>query len=312
MSPTANAFPYLDQVAKESGIPAVNLVRVFELEKQFHDEILATSEAQKRKQQYSELYNTIHPLLKRTDNPGVICPAFYQRLVLLFKRELTGKSVLDVGCGTGQFLLELEKLLPHGDLWGLDTSAAELPSGSSSSVKFVQHDVTSFRLDRSFDVVFSHQVLEHIAPEDFASHIESIHAALKPGGKFIVALPNKHWGPHDITMIVDNTCTGRVAAAGSHLNESSYTEMIPLLEGHGFERIHTIVPFAGMMPPVRGVRVRPWFNRFIERSRMFRTVANLFRISGKPIFKNHVVLICNKPRQSGYRSEEKAGSITDD
>jgi SAM-dependent methyltransferase len=292
MAEHAMDFPYLERIARESGIPPVNLVRVFELEREFHDRILATPEREGRIVQYSELYNAIHPLLRGTCQSAAASSKFHRRLVMLFRRELAGKSVLDIGCGNGQFLREIDKQLPHMELCGLDTSAAELPFGSSSSVTFVQQDISSFRLNRSFDVVFSHQVLEHIAPADLPGHIDSIRNALNPDGVFIVLLPNKGWGPHDITMIVDASCRGRIAAMGSHLNESSYTDLIPVLESHGFREIRTILPLADKLPPFRRLRVRPRLNLFIERHGSFRRCVDAFRFRGKPIFKNHVILIC--------------------
>ncbi len=90
------AYPYLDRVAGEYGVPAENLVSMFHLEKQFHREILATNGADDRKRQYFELYDQVHRLKEHSaesgeeNNPGI-----YGRLVHCFRQELTGSSVLD-------------------------------------------------------------------------------------------------------------------------------------------------------------------------------------------------------------------------
>jgi len=81
---------------------------------------------------------------------------------------------------------------------------------------------------------------------------------------------------------------------GSHLNESSYTEPIPLIETVVFKNIRTILPFAVFIPALRAVRVRPWINRLFERYSVVRCLANAIRLHGRPIFKNPVVLICEK------------------
>lgn len=43
------------------------------------------------------------------------------------------------------------------------------------------------------------QVLEHIAPVDLTMHLRSVRGALKNGGIFIVNMPNKLFGPSDVT-----------------------------------------------------------------------------------------------------------------
>jgi SAM-dependent methyltransferase len=158
----------------------------------------------------------------------------------------------------------------------------------------LQEDVTNFTVPRQFDIAFSHQVFEHIAPADIGTHLRSVHSALKQGGKFIVCLPNRHWGPQDITRILDNTFRGRIPAQGSHLNESSYLEMVPLLEEHGFSNARTVIPFGAFLPGARGIRVRPRINQFLERSKTARAINNLVARNGRPIFKNPIMLVCEK------------------
>ena len=85
-----------------------------------------------------------------------------------------------------------------------------------------------------------------------------------------------------------------MSAQGSHLNESSYTELEPQLEAFGFRNIRTVLPFAQFIPLLRGVRVRPWINRLVERHAAIRELANKVRSQGRPIFKNPIVLIAEK------------------
>lgn len=287
---SGGAFPHAEWVSREyGGVPVANLVEIFELEKEFHRRILETDSAEERKRQYQELYERVH-LLKQRDNPEVMDAGGFDRLVLTFRRELAHHSILDVGCGNGLFLTAVARLLPHGDLWGLDTSSIQTAE-TSRHFQFIQQDVTNFTVPRRFDVVFSHQVFEHIAPADSSAHLRSIHAALQPGGTFIVCLPNRFWGPQDITRILDNTFCGRIPAQGSHLNESSYTEMVPLLEAHGFQNARTVIPFGAFIPAARSVRVRPWINRVLEHSVSLRELTNLVARNKRPLFKNPIALI---------------------
>ena len=297
-------YPHADWVSREyGGVPVGNLVEIFQLEREFHRRILETLSADDRRRQYRELYERVH-VLKQRDTNEVTDYGPIERLVLTFRRELENESVLDVGCGNGLFLTTLAKLLAHGELWGLDTSSIQ-SSDSERPFLFLQDDITNFTLPRQFDVVFSHQVFEHIAPADTASHLRSIHAALNTGGTFIVCLPNRYWGPQDITRILDNTFRGRVPAQGSHLNESSYREMVPLLESHGFRNVRTVLPMGAFVPWARGIRVRPWINRALERSAFLRSLNNVVAAGARPLFKNPIMLVCKKSGQARRRAASR-------
>jgi 2-polyprenyl-3-methyl-5-hydroxy-6-metoxy-1,4-benzoquinol methylase len=281
-------YPFLRQFAAEQGISEANLVAVFEIERVFHNEILATSDPAVRRQLYADVYARVHPLLK-VENSG---PGEYEGLVRLFSRELSGSAILDVGCGTGDLLHWVHELLPHQELYGMDTSAVRLPR--DGPIRFVQRDVTDFRLSREFDVVISTQVLEHIAPQDLPTHMESLRLALRLHGTLILCLPNRYWGPADVTRIVDNRRCGLTEAQGTHLNESSYSELVDVLHAHRFGRIRTILPGADHFSPLRSIRVPPVFNMFLERSARARTLLNRIKRNGKPVFTNPIDIIATR------------------
>jgi SAM-dependent methyltransferase len=286
-------YPYAEQVSGEyGGVPVANLVEIFELEKEFHRRILETESAEERKHQYHDLYERVH-VLKQRDVAETIDTQGADRLVFAFRKELEGRSVLDVGCGNGLFLRRLAHLLRHGELCGLDTSSIHTEE-MERPFRFLQEDITSFTVPHLFETVFSHQVLEHIAPADTPSHLASIREALVKGGTFILCLPNKYWGPQDITRIVDDTFRGRVPAQGSHLNESSYTELVPFLEKSGFRNVKTLLPLGAFLPWLCGVRVRPRINQMLESHSALRALNNLIARHEKPVFKNPIMLVCER------------------
>jgi len=288
------AFPHAEWVSREyGGVPVPNLIEILRLEREFHRRILETDSPAERREQYRELYDRVH-ILKQQDVGIGEDPSIFDRLVLTFRNELEGRSVLDVGCGSGLFLTRLAQILPHGELWGLDTSDVTSAERTQRPFQFFRQDVTTFTLPRQFEVVFSNQVFEHIAPADIPSHLTSIREALVPKGSFILCLPNRYWGPQDITRIVDNTFRGRVAAQGSHLNESSYIETTQLLERFGFEGMRTVVPFGAFIPMLRGVRVRPRINMLLERKAALRRLNNVVARRGRPLFKNPIMLVCRR------------------
>lgn len=96
--------------------------------------------------------------------------------------------ILEIGAGTGQQAL----LLSEG---GFDVTAIECPSSPyRESCVFPVHIYDGIEIpfpDRSFDVVFSSNVLEHIA--EFSQAQAEILRVLKPGGLAVHVLPTPAW-----------------------------------------------------------------------------------------------------------------------
>ena len=95
------------------------------------------------------------------------------------------QSVLDVGCGGGQLLLELARSGP-ARLVGVDAGALELPA----RIEYRQADITE-RLpaaDAEFDAVVLGEVIEHVPHPD--SLLREIRRVLAPGGVLVLSTPN--------------------------------------------------------------------------------------------------------------------------
>jgi SAM-dependent methyltransferase len=281
-------FPHLDRYCKVRGAPPENVVRAYHIEREFHEKILREPDPAERRRMYEEVYSLVHPLYQPAGSPPTR-PRSKDERVRFFRRELEGKSVLDLGCGTGQFLMSVAKLLDHGRLVGIDVSVHELPK-DHPSIRFIAADIIRFEVDEKFDVVFSDQVMEHIAPADLHDHLVSIRRALVDGGALIVMMPNRLFGPSDVTGIVDFTHTNRVPACGTHLNESTYSEMIPLLKEHGFRHLRTMLPKLRTSFP--GVRISPSLLTVVEKSPWLLKLMYKVRRNGQCALRSDVVLIC--------------------
>jgi ubiquinone/menaquinone biosynthesis C-methylase UbiE len=142
-----------------------------------------------------------------------------------------GQDLLDVGCGPGTITSELAQLTAPGRTVGVDLSsevialAREGQSGASP-VHFEQGDVYSLRFeDSSFDVVYAHQVLQHLS-EPVAALIE-MRRVLRPGGLLAVRDSDYGafvWSPDDpyldrwMEIYQQITARNRATAnAGRHL-----------------------------------------------------------------------------------------------
>lgn len=108
------------------------------------------------------------------------------------------KKVLDIGCGPGH---DLHDLQPFGKLHGLDPSLAALEwcereySGAQQLVCAGGENLP-FQ-SKTFDLIIMFDVLEHIK-EDEAS-LKECRRILKPGGLLVITVPAFQWlwGAHD-------------------------------------------------------------------------------------------------------------------
>lgn len=99
--------------------------------------------------------------------------------------ELTGKAVLDLGCGYGENCAKFKELGAKTVL-GVDISKKMLAVATDEhpDINFIRADISdlSFITDK-FDVVFSSLAVHYI--EDFASFVKSVYSIMNRGGCFI-------------------------------------------------------------------------------------------------------------------------------
>jgi 2-polyprenyl-3-methyl-5-hydroxy-6-metoxy-1,4-benzoquinol methylase len=101
---------------------------------------------------------------------------------------LRGKSLLDIGCGTGEYLDVAARrgMLVRGI--DVDQSVADyIRDHYGHRVTVGLMEDTTFPPD-SFDVIVLSHVVEHL--QEPATLLRSIHRALKPGGVFLMSTPN--------------------------------------------------------------------------------------------------------------------------
>lgn len=107
-------------------------------------------------------------------------------LVFSMLRSKAGKA-LDLGCGTGNYTIELKK---RGfDVIGLDASEGMLEIAGARGLNCIKGNAYSLPFpDESFDLVLSVTMFEFIhEPEKV---IAEIHRVLKPGGEVIIGTMN--------------------------------------------------------------------------------------------------------------------------
>lgn len=103
-------------------------------------------------------------------------------------RLSSGSSILDVGCGNGQFLMDMHSMGFHVAGTELSTaSAARVPKAIAGNIHVGQ--LTQLKLPAGqFDAITLWHVLEHLADPYVAC--QEIHRLLKPDGWLFISVPN--------------------------------------------------------------------------------------------------------------------------
>ena len=110
-------------------------------------------------------------------------------------------NVLELGCGTGFFLLNLKLagVVEHGHVTDLSPGMVEVAQRNASRLGFeVEGRVADAERipydDGTFDLVVGHAVLHHIP--DVEQSLREVLRVLKPGGRFVFAGEPTRWGDY--------------------------------------------------------------------------------------------------------------------
>ncbi|GHE73408.1 SAM-dependent methyltransferase [Roseivirga thermotolerans] len=105
-------------------------------------------------------------------------------------------KILDLGAGYGEYSFSLAKALPKAKIHSLDVDKERIATlneaiKASGTNNITTHCTYTEQLEeREFDFIFSIDVFEHITPKEMP--FKAAYDRLKPGGYFMVKIPNKH------------------------------------------------------------------------------------------------------------------------
>lgn len=104
----------------------------------------------------------------------------------MIKRYVPQGSILDIGCGTGDFLNHFLK--KNWNVTGIEPSdsAREIANRKNNQQIFEEKKLPSFS-NKTFDVVTMWHVLEHV--HELNQRVETVHRLLKDDGVFIFSVP---------------------------------------------------------------------------------------------------------------------------
>jgi 2-polyprenyl-3-methyl-5-hydroxy-6-metoxy-1,4-benzoquinol methylase len=130
--------------------------------------------------------------------------ALKNKLNLINSLQPSKGSVLDIGAGTGYFLLVAKQ--DGWEIVGVEPSDKAKAIAIKKGISFVEN--TSELENHSFDIISMWHVLEHVP--DLDAQIKELKRLLKPNGTLIIAVPNfksfdanhygKFWAAYDVPI----------------------------------------------------------------------------------------------------------------
>ena len=114
------------------------------------------------------------------------------QIVFDILQKLEFKSLIDIGCGDGRFLRDVNNLFKGKRLLGIDYSetAISIARQMNPDLCYKQTNIVSTSLNDRYDVATLLDVIEHIPLESLNPFMKSVSDLIRPGGQLIISVPH--------------------------------------------------------------------------------------------------------------------------
>ena len=182
---------------------------------------------------YDEFFSQLpeHPAQNLKDDPETTASVVAQWMPVLERFLYSDATFLEIGPGDCSLSLEVAKKVKK--VYAVDVSN-EVTKNINMPPNFelvISNGCTIPVAKNSINIAYSHQMMEHLHPDDAFEQLQNIYEALAPGGIYICITPNRLSGPHDTSKFFDDIATGW------HLKEYTVTELYDLFREVGFSRV---------------------------------------------------------------------------
>jgi len=235
---------------------------------------------------YAQKYSPRHPYLHYF---------FSQRLHLATKGlDLRGKTILDIGAGTGALYDLLKKKDIAFDYYACDISEGMLDNSSiPEEQRFVGEAPQIDWPVEAFDYIFALGLTTYLSAEQMEEHLDFIARKLRPGGRAVISFTNGHSVEIRLRRWLRPLVRRLFKRPGQVITQTFPTRAYGLKEAkHAFmaknlyyckkEWLLPSIPFVHHLSPITSVRI----SRYIGKRKIFAPLLSL--LSNEFILSLHV------------------------
>jgi predicted TPR repeat methyltransferase len=113
-------------------------------------------------------------------------------------KDLNFNSLIDIGCGSGDFLINIDSKFTLESLVGVDKSCSMVNIAKSKGLRVFNSNLKD--IDESFDVATAtFDMINYLTPQEFIAFFEDLKSVVKSGGYFIFDA-NSEFGLSDLAV----------------------------------------------------------------------------------------------------------------
>jgi 2-polyprenyl-3-methyl-5-hydroxy-6-metoxy-1,4-benzoquinol methylase len=101
------------------------------------------------------------------------------------RQELSGKRILEVGCGSGGILIPFTEI--GAEVVGIDFDDTYMVAGRNRGLNLIDRSIYEFQSDKKFDLIILKDVLEHLPDLDLV--LQKLKSLLSEAGKVYIQVP---------------------------------------------------------------------------------------------------------------------------